>query len=234
MNSSLVSVFLLSLVAMANPTLLAAVTAMLLLPSPKRLMLGYLLGAYTTSITAGLLIVFSLHGSSAESTSKHKISPIEDILIGILNLVIAYVLATGRDARLQRRRQRRKDAKQAAAKTKTPWSERMLSKGSARVTFVVGALLSFPGLSYLAALDHIVKLNPGTVPTTLLVLYFCLMQQVLIELPLLGYVFAPDRTRAAVTGFKAWLTRSGRRTAVTGLTAIGLLLLGRGLYGLIS
>ena len=110
----------------------------------------------------------------------------------------------------------------------------MLSKGSARVTFVVGALLSFPGLSYLAALDHIVKLNPGTVPTTLLVLYFCLMQQVLIELPLLGYVFAPDRTRAAVTGFKAWLTRSGRRTAVTGLTAIGLLLLGRGLYGLIS
>jgi hypothetical protein len=101
MNSDLVSVLLLSLVAMANPTLLAAVTALLLLPRPRRPMLGYLLGAYTTSIAAGLLIVFSLHGSSAENTSKHKISPIEDILIGILNLTIAYVLATGRAAQLQ-------------------------------------------------------------------------------------------------------------------------------------
>jgi hypothetical protein len=32
-------------------------------------MLGYVLGAYTTSITLGLLIVFSLHGSSTESTT---------------------------------------------------------------------------------------------------------------------------------------------------------------------
>lgn len=53
MNSDLANVFLLSLVAMANPTLLAATTAMLLLPNPKKLMLGYLLGAYTTSITLG-------------------------------------------------------------------------------------------------------------------------------------------------------------------------------------
>jgi hypothetical protein len=232
MSGDLSTVFLLSLVAMANPTLLAATTALLLLPSPKRLMLGYLLGAYATSITAGLLIVFSLHGSSAESASKHKISPIEDILIGILSWVIAWVLATGRDARLQRRRRRRKEAKQGAGKVKTPWSERMLAKGSARLTFVVGALLSFPGLSYLAALDQIVKLNPGTVPSVLLVLYFCLMQQILLELPLLGYVFAPERTRTAVTAFKTWLARRGRNVAVIGLAVIGILLIGRGLVTL--
>jgi hypothetical protein len=51
MQSQLVNVFLLSLVSMFNPSLLAAVTVMLLLPSPKRLMFGYLLGAYTASIT---------------------------------------------------------------------------------------------------------------------------------------------------------------------------------------
>ena len=43
-SSDLVDVFLLSLVAMFNPTLLAATTVMLLMPNPKRLMLGYLLG----------------------------------------------------------------------------------------------------------------------------------------------------------------------------------------------
>src|SRR5450755_3360464 len=90
MNSDLVDIFLLGLLSMFNPTLLAAVTVMLLLPSPKRLMAGYLLGAYTTSITLGLVIVFTLQGSGSESTSKHAISPAEDIVVGLLAVVIAF------------------------------------------------------------------------------------------------------------------------------------------------
>jgi hypothetical protein len=39
------NIILLSLFATFNPSLLDAVTVMLLLPSPKRLMAGYLLGA---------------------------------------------------------------------------------------------------------------------------------------------------------------------------------------------
>ena len=62
--------------------------------------------------------------------------------------------------------------------------------------------MSFPGVSYLDALDHIHKLNPGTVPTILLVVFFCLMQQILIEVPLLGYAFAPESTQEKVTRFK--------------------------------
>ena len=234
MNSDLTTVFLLSLVAMLNPTLLAAVTVMLFLPNPKRLMLGYLLGAYTTSITLGLVIVFSLHSSSSVSTSKHTLSPAEDLVVGVLALVIALVLATGRDAPLKQRRERRREAKEKAGKATEPWSQRMLGKGSARVTFAVGAVLSFPGVSYLDALDHIVKLNPGTAPTALLVVYFCLMQQILLEVPLLGYMFAPERTQDAVTRFKDWLGRNGRRAGMIGLAAVGILLVGRGLVTLLT
>ena len=237
MNSNLVDVFLLSLVAMFNPTLLAAVTVMLLLPNPKRLMAGYLLGAYTTSVTLGLVIVFSLNGSSAASTSKHTISPLEDIVVGVLVLAIAFVLATGRDQPYQERRRAKKDAKlQAKREAGKPTESlplRMLGKGDPKVTFVVGAVLSFPGVSYLDALDHIHKLNPGTVPTVLLVIYFCLMQQILLELPLLGYVFAPDSTRDRVSRFKAWMGRSGRSAAIIGAAAIGLILVVRGLITLL-
>ena len=42
-------------------------------------MLGYLLGAYTTSITLGLLIVFSLNGSSREAPPSTR-QPLEDIV----------------------------------------------------------------------------------------------------------------------------------------------------------
>ena len=46
-------IFLFSLLAALNPVLVGASTVMLLLPNPKRLMLGYLLGAFMTSITSG-------------------------------------------------------------------------------------------------------------------------------------------------------------------------------------
>src|SRR5947208_14078439 len=101
MSSQLVDIFLLALLAMFNPSLLAAVTVMLLLPNPKRLMVGYLLGAYTTSITLGLVIVFTLPTSSATGTAKHTVSPVEDIVVGLLLITIAFVLHTGRDAGFQ-------------------------------------------------------------------------------------------------------------------------------------
>jgi hypothetical protein len=94
-------------------------------------------------------------------------------------------------------------------------------------------LLSFPGVSYLDALDHIHKLNPVTVATVALVVFFCLMQQILIELPLLGYLFAPDRTRSMVSGFRAWMGRRGRTAAVIGATVVGVWLVARGVINLV-
>jgi len=237
MSSDLLDIFLLGLVSMFNPSLLAAVTVMLLLPNPKRLMVGYLLGAYTTSITLGLVIVFTLQGSSTESTSKHTISPLEDIVVGLLAVLIAFVLGTGRDQPFQERRRQKKDAKlkakMEAGKPTESLPLRLLGKGDPKVTFVVGAILSFPGVSFLTALDKINKLNPGTVPTVLLVVGFCLMQQILLELPLLGYVFAPDSTQDRVNRFKAWMGAKGRTAAVIGAGAIGVILIARGVITLL-
>jgi hypothetical protein len=231
--SDLASIFFLSLLAMFTPTLLAAVTVMMLLPNPKKLMFGYLLGALLTSITAGLLIVFSLHGSDSVSTAKHTLGPVEDIVVGLIALLVAFVLGTGRDAPLQQRRQRKREAKEAAGMKKS-WPERMLGRGSARVTFAVGVVLTFPGVSYLTALDRMAKLDVSAVETVLLVVGFCLIQQLLLEVPLLGYTFAPESTRDRVTRFRAWLGRNGRRGGVYLAAVIGVLLVVRGLVTMIS
>ncbi len=221
---------------MFNPTLLAAVTVMLLLPSPKRLMLGYLLGAYTTSISLGLAIVFALQGSSFASTSRNTIGPAEDIVLGLLAVLVAIVLATDRDRPMRERRAQRKDAKRTekGEEEKESLPLRLLGRGSPRTAFVVGLLLSFPGASYLAGLGHINTLDAATAPTVLLVVGFCLIQQALLELPLIGYAFAPDRTQDAVDRFRAWLGRSGRRAAIVGAAAIGLALVVRGLVELLG
>jgi hypothetical protein len=231
------SIFVLSLLAMFNPTLLAAVTIMLLLPNPKKLMLGYLLGAYLTSISLGLLIVFSLNGSSGVESARHTLSPVEDLVIGAIALLVAFVLGTGRTARLRERRKRRKEEKEAKAgkgESKPSLPERMLGRGDARITFAVGVFLTFPGVSYLAALDRMASLDAGTVPTVLLVVAFCIVQQLLLELPILGYFVAPDWTRDAVVRFRDWLARNGRRAGVWMAAFIGAFLLVRGLVTLLG
>lgn len=220
------SIFVLALLAMFTPTLLAAVTVMMLLPNPKRLMLGYLLGAYMTSITLGLLIVFSLSDTSTVNTAQKTLSPAEDVILGLLLLVIAFVLATGRDSPLRERRRRHREAKEASGEEKKSLPEKMLGRGDPRLTFAAGALLTLPGVSYLTALDRMAKLDVSAAETVLLVVSFCLVQQLLIEVPLLGYAFAPEKTQDRVTRFRAWLGRNGRRAGI-GLAAVlgGLLVL---------
>jgi hypothetical protein len=223
-------IFLYSLVAAANASLLAAVTVMLFLPSPKRLLLGYLLGGLLVSLTIGFVIVFAVHHSGATSTSQNSISPVMDIALGLILLVAAYVL---RSERMEQRRERKK--KERAGAEKGPSRvERVLGGGSARVTFLVGVVLTLPGVSYLAALHKLDNLNCGTVPTILVILGFNVMLLILLEIPLIGYVVAPERTVVAVQDFRGWLNRNGLRAGIYLAAGLGALLVVRGVIELLA
>ena len=63
---------------------------------------------------------------------------------------------------------------------------------------------------------------------------FCLIQQLLLELPLIGYTFAPDWTKDAVERFRAWLKRNGRRGGIIFAAVIGALLVLRGVITLLA
>jgi Sap, sulfolipid-1-addressing protein len=224
-------VILLSLTASLNPTLVAATTVMLLLDKPVRLMVGYLLGAYLTSITLGLVIVFSLSSSSATSTTKNAISPAVDIALGAIALAVSFVLYTGRHEPIRERRRARKAAK--PDKGPPRWQQE-LSKGSPRTTFVIGALLTLPGASYLAGLDHIHKLKYPTGVTVLLVIGFNVVMLWLLEVPLASFVVAPAWTPRAIERAKAWVSRHAHVFAVRGFAAVGALLVIKGIIGLVS
>jgi hypothetical protein len=223
-------VILLSLTASLNPTLVAATTVMLLLERPARLMLGYLLGAYITSITLGLVIVFSLSESSATSTTENTLSPAVDIGLGALALAVAFVLHTGRHERLVERRRQRQRMK---AKGPPRW-QRELSKGSARLTFVIGAMLTLPGASYLAGLTSIHKLHYSTPETVLLVIGFNLVMLWLLEVPFVCFALAPEWTPRAIERAKAWVGRHAHAFAVRGFAVIGALLTIKGIVGLVT
>src|SRR3954468_10751793 len=218
------SIFVLSLAAMFTPTLLAAAMVMMLLPETKRLMLGYLLGASLTSISLGMLIVFSLHDSGSVSTARNTLTPVEDLVLGAVALVVGFAL---RSDRVEQRRHRKEKPE------KESWPQRLLGRGSPRVAFAVGAALTLPGASYLVALKRMADLEASTAATVLLVVGFCVIQLLLLELPLIGYAVSPQRTEEAVTRFRNWVAQKGRQTAAAGAIVIGLLLLLRGLLELV-
>jgi hypothetical protein len=224
-------VILLALTASLNPTLVGATTVMMLLDKPARLMLGYLGGAYMTSITLGLVIVFSLSNSSAAKTTQNAISPAIDIALGGIALAAAFVLSSGRHEDWKGRRRERKAAKPDKG---PPRWQRELSKGSPRTTFVVGALLTLPGGSYLAGLDHIHKLKYSTPVTVLVVIGFNVVMLWLLEVPLASFLVAPDWTPRAINRLKLWVSRHAHVVAVRGLAGLGALLVIKGILGLVT
>jgi len=221
-------IFLLALSAALNPTLVAASTLMMLLPNAKRLMFGYLIGALMTSITLGLLIISSFESSSAVATTKNTLSPAATLFLGVAALTGAVAVRTGWHPRRADRHADKQDAK------KTPRWQKALGRGSARTTFVVGALLTLPGASYLAGLSRIDKLNYPTVQTVALVVAFNLIMLALLEVPLLGFVIAPGRTVELIDRTKVWTSRHRRRAVVTLLTVVGTALVLKALIEFLS
>jgi hypothetical protein len=223
-------VFLFAGTAALNPTLLTATTVMLLLPNAKRLMLGYLAGALTTGIVVGIALVEWFSSSGVVGTTKHTLSPGLDLAIGFIALLAAYVIHTGRVARARERRAE----KRADKPPKTPRWQEALSGGSARTTFVIGLLLSFPGASYLAALTTISKQDLSTVAIVLSIIAVNAVMLVLLEAPLISFAVAPDWTPVAIERFKGWIARHGGAALIAALVVIGLAFILRGVVTIVA
>ena len=109
-----------------------------------------------------------------------------------------------------------------------------MSKGSAKTTFAVGALLTLPGASYLAGLNEIHKLKYSTTGTVLVVIGFNLVMMWMLEVPLASFVIAPESTPQAIDRAKGWVSLDAHMFAVRGFAAVGALLVIKGIIGLVS
>jgi hypothetical protein len=67
----------------------------------------------------------------------------------------------------------------------------------------------------------------------LLVIAFNLVMFMFVEVPLVGYMFAPETTRRRVQTFNMWMHGHGRRAAAYGSVALGVYFLGRGVAAVV-
>jgi hypothetical protein len=225
----LVNVLILAVASAVSPAILAVVIVVLRRPRPQRLLAAYLFGGMLTSIAVGMAIVSSLSGLAAFSGSSPAADPIVNFTVGGLALIVAYALATDRDARLEERRRER----QANRPARDPWSQRVLNRGTAPIAFAVGVVLNLPGAFYLVALKDIAQGQQDTGRQLFAIVIFNLIMFVLAEVPLLGYSFAPEATQAKGEALNGWMAHHARQIVIVVATTIGLYLVARGFAGVL-
>ncbi len=102
------------------------------------------------------------------------------------------------------------------------------------MTFVVGALLTLPGASYLAGLHSIHDLHYSTTAVVLLVIGFNIVMLWLLEVPIVLFLVAPDWTPGAIERAKVWAGRHATMFIERGTATLGVLLIIKGIIGLIK
>jgi hypothetical protein len=207
-------VFLIAVVSAFDAGLLTAAVVLLGRTRPARQLGAYLIGGMGFSIIFGLLIVLALHGSKLRLGRSTQ--GVIEVVAGALLIVIAVAEWSGRKVQWHPRRSSGRDADRSA---RPSLHDRALGKDSLWIAWAGGAVYSAPGAYYLAGLALLAKQNVSVVTNVVVILGFNLIQFALIELPLLGLVLMPDRTRSLTEKLNDWMT-AHRRIVIVCLAGV--------------
>jgi Sap-like sulfolipid-1-addressing protein len=196
-------------------------------PRPGRQLLAFLAGGFAMGITVGVIVLFVLRPVLG---SAHFTLPRVQIVVGAVVLVSAALVAAGAmGGKSGDGSAGRMDRLFGPIATRT----RRLSSGrSLWAAGVAGLGIALPSLDYVAALALIVASGAAAAIQFGALVLFNVVAFALVEIPLLAYLVAPDRTRTTLSALHDWLRLRGRRGLSTLLAAVGCVLLGVGLAGL--
>ena len=196
-------------------------------PRPGLQLLAFLAGGFVMGTAVGLVVLFVMRPALG---SAHFTLPRVQIVVGAVVLLNAALVAIGVIGR------RREDATPGRASQMfapvAALGRRVLEGRSPWTAVAAGLGIALPSIDYLAALALIVASGTAaTIQFGALVL-FNVVAFALVEIPLLCYLVAPDRTRAALAALNDWMRAQGRRGVAVLLAVVGIVLLGAGIAGL--
>jgi hypothetical protein len=209
-----ITVLVMAIAVSMEPFRIGMTALMLNRPRPALQLLAFLSGGFAMGATVGLVVIFAFRPGLLGSA--HFTLPKVQIAIGALAVLIAAVVAAG-----------------FMSAPSLPARARGLARGpSLWVAGVAGLGIALPSIDYLAVLAVIVA--SGAAPSTQVgaLLVFNVVAFALVELPLVAYLLAPDRTRASMAALNDWIRSRRRRGVAAVLAAVGCVLLVAGIAGL--
>jgi hypothetical protein len=203
-----------------EPFRIGMTVVMLNRPRPTLHLLAFLGGGFLMGTTVGLAVLFVLQ--PAISPSTHFTLPNAQIAIGVLALLAAAVLAMKVFAG-------RVDAGPGALARR---AHRLVNGRSLWIAGAAGLGIALPSLDYLAALAVIMASGGAAATQVGALLTFNVVAFALVEIPLVAYLVAPDRTRALMAALHGWIRARNRREVAALLAGVGCILLVVGIAGL--
>ncbi|WP_167107637.1 GAP family protein [Mycobacterium sp. DL592] len=180
-------------------------------PRPVLQLTAFLFGGFLMGLTVGAVVVFAL---GAHITARSDVTlPMVQIAIGALALLASLALAVTR----------------GRERPPPDWLRRALTRPSLVWAGVAGLGIALPSVDYLAALAVIAAADVTSTTRVAALVMFNVVAFALVELPLLAYLVAPQRTYAATTAVHRWIRARSRREVAALLAVIGAVLLIAGL-----
>jgi hypothetical protein len=244
------TVLVMAIAVIFEPIRIGLAVLMLNRRRPMLQLLTFISGGFAMGIGVGLVIIFILRSTPL---AGHFTVAQAQIVAGSLALLVALALATSAPARRFIRRAPvcvavggeegpqvpggiQGDVEGEAAlldetppgrlKRLTEGARQLLMEGdSLHVAFVSGMGAALPSANYLGAMAAILAANvaPPTQATALLL--FNVVAFGLVEVPLVSYLAAPQKTREFMAGVQQWIRARGQRGIAVVLAAGGTFLL---------
>ena len=186
-----ITVLVMAIAVSMEPFRIGMTALMLNRPRPALQLLAFLGGGFAMGATVGLVVIFAFRPGLLGSA--HFTLPKVQIVIGTLAVLLAALLASG-----------------VMPMPRVPAQARALAYGpSLWVAGVAGLGIALPSIDFLAVLAVIVA--SGAAPSTQVgaLLVFNVVAFALVELPLVAYLLAPDRTRASMAAVGCVLLVAG-------------------------
>lgn len=236
-----ITVLVLAGAVMFEPIRLGLVVLLLSRRRPLVQLLVFLGGGFAMGVGAGLVVLFVLRTAPVVG---HVDVPEVQIASGLVALVIAAVLATKASLRKLVRPVPADAAvgggggvgllEGAAPTGRRPLTERARSfvRGdSLGVAAVSGMGASLPSANYMGSMAAILASHAAPVTQVQALLAFNLVAFTVAEIPLIGYLAAPQKTRAFMGALQNWLRSRGHRDIAALVAAGGCLMLILGVTG---
>lgn len=203
--------------AAISPTALLVMAVFLGSANPRQTALAYAAGAIVMSTAMAVTLLVVIRVAGLDQQREHDPRYGLRLAIGVLALAAAVVVI--------RRRPR-------AAGSGSGIISRLIAHPSAGSAFAVGLILFAPSATFIAAVQVIATARtrvPGTVVGLVVVV---IVSVLIVWLPLLAFLLAPEATTRRLSAFNGWLRARGRMIAASALAAGGVILIINGILGL--
>jgi hypothetical protein len=228
-----ITILVMAVAVSLEPFRIGMTVLMLNRPRPILQLLAFLSGGFAMATTVGLIVLFvfrrRLLGSAPQTLPKVQ------IVIGVLALLVAAAMVMkvlmGRLSRGPAKPPFGGSATTVAGKLSAR-ARRLLDRRSLWVAGVAGLGIALPSVDYLAALAVILASGAAAVAQAGALLMFNIVAFALVEIPLVGYLLAPQPTRTSMAALHEWIRSRRGIEVATLLAAVGCVLLTAGIAGL--